>query len=256
MGGYDDRSGTGMNDANLITLASLNLHGGLDSHGRPYDVAAACTGLKADVIALQEVWRPDGQRDVVTDVAAAAGAAVRHRGLASRVSRAGLGLGGDWALGSWGLAVLSTFPVTGYAEIELGRAPGDPISRAAQVITVTLPGGAPLRIVNAHLTHRYTSPVQLALLACRLAGRPGPARTGPPPAEPTIIAGDLNLPRAGTLAAAGYRDVVRGRTFPALRPLLQLDHLLIRGRISAHDGEVLGPVGSDHRPVRAQFSVG
>ena len=251
-----DGSGTGMSDGNLITLASLNLHGGLDSHGRPYDVAAACFGLKADVIALQEAWRPDGQPDVVTEVADALGATVRHRGLATWASRAGLGLGGDRAPGSWGLAVLSTLPVTGYAEIEVGRAPWDRISRAAQVITVTLPGGAPLRIVNAHLTHRYTSPVQLALLAYRLAGRPGPARTEPPTAEPTIIAGDLNMPRVGTLAAPGYRDAVRGRTFPALRPLIQLDHLLIRGRISAQDGEVLGPVGSDHLPVRAQFSVG
>ena len=93
-------------------------------------------------------------------------------------------------------------------------------------------------------------------LAYRLAGRPGAARTGPPPAAPTVIGGDLNMPRPGTLAAPGYRDVVRGRTFPADRPLIQLDHLLIRGRITAAGAEVLDPVGSDHLPVRAQLIVG
>ncbi len=240
---------------NLITLASLNLHGGLTSRGDPFDVADACHQLKADVIVLQEAWRPDGRPDAVTDVAAALGAEVRHRGLATRTSRAWLGLGNDQGAGSWGLAVLSMLPVTGYAEIELGRAPGDRVSRAAQVVTVTTPGGAPLRIVNTHLTHRYTSPAQLALLAYRLAGRPGPARTGTPPAVPTVIAGDLNMPRPGTLSAPGYAAVVRGRTFTADRPLIQLDHLLIRGHITAAGGEVLDPVGSDHLPVRAQLIV-
>jgi len=255
MGDQDGRPGAGMSDHNLITLASLNLHGGLTSRGDPFDVADACHRLKADVIVLQEAWRPDEHPDAVTGVAAGLGAEVRHRGLVSRTSRARLGIGDDPGSGTWGLAVLSMLPVTGYAEIELGRTPGDRISRAAQVLTVTTPGGAPLRIVNTHLTHRYTSPAQLALLAYRLAGRPGPARTGPPPAVPTVIAGDLNMPRPGTLSAPGYRDVVRGRTFPADRPLIQLDHLLIRGRITAAGGEVLEPVGSDHLPVRAQLIV-
>jgi endonuclease/exonuclease/phosphatase family metal-dependent hydrolase len=71
-----------------------------------------------------------------------------------------------------------------------------------------------------------------------------------------VIAGDLNMPRAFTRAAAGYADAVRGRTYPAHRPLVQLDHLLAGRRLAGLDGEVLDPVGSDHLPVRAQFSVG
>ena len=177
MGSRTDGPGRGMSHHNLITLASLNLHGGLTSRGGPFDVEDACHRLKADLIVLQEVWRPDEQPDAVTGAAAALGAEVRHRGLATRTSRARLGLGHDEGPGSWGLAVLSMLPITGYTEIELGRAPGDQISRAAQVATVTTPDGAPLRIVNTHLTHRYTSPAQLALLAYRLAGRPG--RPGP-----------------------------------------------------------------------------
>jgi endonuclease/exonuclease/phosphatase family metal-dependent hydrolase len=229
-----------------ITLASLNLHAGLTSRGEPFDVAGACRRVKADILALQEVWRPDGHQDGVTQVAAELGATVRHRGLAIRTSRARLGVGADSGPGSWGLAVLSLLPITGYQEISLGRAPGDRITRAAQVLTVTTPGGTPLRVVNTHLTHRLTSPAQLAALAWQLAAS----------RQPTVIAGDLNMPRLATRAALGYHPVLSGRTFPADLPLIQLDHLLVRGRVAASGGEVLDPVGSDHLPIRAQLSVG
>ena len=137
-------------------------------------------------------------------------------------------------------------PVTGYQEIELGRAPGDRIGRAAQVLTLATPGGAALRVVNTHLTHRYSSPVQLALLVRRLAGS----------SLPTVLVGDLNMPRPATLVARGYRSVVRGRSFPAGRPLIQLDHMLLSGAVSASEAEVLEPVGSDHLPIRARLSPG
>ena len=182
----------------------------------------------------------------MTSVAAALGAEVRHRGLARGTSRARLGLGTDPGAGTWGLAVLSVLPVTGYQEIELGRAPGDQIGRAAQVLTLATPDGTALRVVNTHLTHRYSSPVQLALLVRRLAGS----------SLPTVLAGDLNMPRPGTLVARGYRSVVRGRSFPAGRPLIQLDHMLLRGAVSASEAEVLEPVGSDHLPIRARLSPG
>jgi endonuclease/exonuclease/phosphatase family metal-dependent hydrolase len=235
-----------MNHDEPITLASLNLHGGMTARGEPFDVAEACHRLKADVITLQEAWRPDAQPDLVTTVAAELGAQVRHRGLARNTSRALLGVGTDTGSGTWGLAVLSQLPVTGYQEIELGRAPGDRISRAAQVVTLSTPGGAALRVVNTHLTHRFTSPVQLMLLTRRLAGGPEVA---------TVIAGDLNMPRPGTLAAPRFRATVRGRTYPAGRPWIQLDHLLVCGPVRVSSAEVADPVGSDHLPIRAGLSV-
>jgi endonuclease/exonuclease/phosphatase family metal-dependent hydrolase len=171
---------------------------------------------------------------------------VRHRGLAQNTSRARLAIGTDEASGTWGLAVLTMLPVIGYREIELGRAPGDRIGRAAQVLTLATPAGAALRVVNTHLTHRYSSPVQLALLVRRLA-------TGSP--VPTVIVGDLNMPRSATVVARGYRPVVRGRTFPADRPLIQLDHMLLRGSVAALGAEVAEPLGSDHLPIRALLSL-
>ncbi len=242
----DELPAPGMHQAGPITLASLNLHGGVTSQGEPFDVAEACHRLKADVITLQEAWRPEEEPDVVTTVAAALGAEVRHRGLARSTSRARLGVGTDQGAGTWGLAALSMLPVIGYQEIELGRAPGDRIGRAAQVLTLATPGGAALRVVNTHLTHRYSSPVQLALLVRRLAGT----------SLPTVLAGVLNMPRPATLVARGYRSVVRGRSFPAGRPLIQLDHMLLCGAVSASETQVLEPVGSDHLPIRARLSLG
>jgi endonuclease/exonuclease/phosphatase family metal-dependent hydrolase len=242
----DELSGARENQASPIMLASMNLHAGMTSRDAPFDVAEACHRLKADVITLQEAWRPETQPDAVTEVAAALGAEVCHRGLARNTNRASLGVGTDEGSGTWGLAVLTMLPVISYHEIELGRAPGDRIGRAAQVLTLATPGGAALRVVNTHLTHRYSSPVQLALLVRRLA-------SGSP--VPTVIVGDLNMPRPATVVARGYRPVVRGRTFPADRPLVQLDHMLLRGGVTALGAEVAEPLGSDHLPIRAQLSL-
>ena len=146
-----------------ITLASLNLHGGVTGRGAPFDVAEACHQLKADVIALAgSLAAGSGSPDEVTrrsrpNSARRCGTA----GWPGTPAGPGSASAPDTGSGTWGLAVLSLLPVTGYQEIELGRAPGDRISRAAQVVTLTTPGGAALRVVNTHLTHRFTSPVQL-----------------------------------------------------------------------------------------------
>lgn len=238
-----------MRQAPDISVASLNLHGGVDRHGRPYDVAAACHLLKADVIALQEVWRADGEPDELAAVASALGGQVRHGRMASGISLARLRVGPeDGREGEWGVAVLTSLPVLRYEEISLGRAPLDGLPRLAQALTLAVPGGGTLRIVNTHLTHRMTSPAQLILLAARLSKE----STGP-----TLIAGDLNMPGPATWTAGhGYRRVVRGPTFPAHRPLVQIDHLLAGPGIRAEAAEVLPGVGSDHLPVRAQLLLG
>jgi endonuclease/exonuclease/phosphatase family metal-dependent hydrolase len=235
-----------MNYDDQVTIASLNLHGGLDRHGQPFDVEAACYALKADVITVQEVWRADGQPDQLAAPAHALGAQVKQVALVADTDRARLRIGPDTALGAWGLAVLTAAPITDYHVVDLGRAPWDACNRAAQVVTVTTPGGKSLRVVNTHLTHRYTSLVQLRRLVRYLAGG----------TDPTVIVGDLNMPRAFTRAAAEYSRPVRGRTYPAHRPLVQLDHLLAGPGLTGLDGEVLDPVGSDHLPIRARLTVG
>ncbi len=234
-----------MRSSTETILASLNTHGGRDAGGQPYDLEAACRQLKADVIVLQEVWRPRGEPDPVGEIGAALGAEPLWTDLISDVDLRGIGIADERARGRWGLATLTTAPVTGFEVTDLGRVPGDLMPRAAQLVTIELPGRGPLRIVNTHLTYRLVSPVQLVRLVRRLVTDD----------VPTVIAGDLNMPMAFTGLAAGYAPAVFGRTYPAHRPLVQLDHVLASRRVARWGGEVLPPAGSDHLPVRAALGI-
>ena len=226
-------------------LASLNTPGGRGADGRPYDLEAACRQFKADIIVLQEVWRPHSGPDPVADIAAALGAEMLRENLVDDTSLRSFGIADEPGRGQWGLATLTTVPVTGYEVVDLGRIAGDATPRAAQLVTVELPGRGPLRIANTHLTYRLLSPVQLLRLVRRLAADD----------IPTVIVGDLNMPAPLTGLAAGYAPAVSGRTFPANRPLLQLDHILASRRVAHDGGEVLPPAGSDHLPVRARLRL-
>jgi endonuclease/exonuclease/phosphatase family metal-dependent hydrolase len=228
-----------------VILASLNTHGGRGADGRPYDLEAACRQLKADIIVLQEVWHPGGEPDPVAEIAAALGAELLRADLVDDLDLRSVGVADETDRGQWGLATLTTVPVTGYRVTDLGRIAGDLIPRVAQLITMELPGGGQVRIVNTHLTHRLLSPVQLLRLVRRLAADE----------IPTVIAGDLNMPAPLTGLAAGYAPAVSGRTYPAHRPLLQLDHILASRQVARCGGEVLPPAGSDHLPVRARLRL-
>jgi endonuclease/exonuclease/phosphatase family metal-dependent hydrolase len=224
-----------------MILASLNLHGGRRAGGTPFDVAAACRQLPADMIVLQEAWWPAGRPDPVAEAARALGHRILRADLAAGTDLRRLGIAADTGRGRWGLAVLTALPVTGYEVADLGPTPGEKMSRTAQLVTVTTPDGTSLRVVNTHLTYRLFSPVQLVRLTRRLAAG----------AAPTVIAGDLNMPGPVSGLAVGYSPAVNGRTYPAHRPLLQLDQMLTSGAVRASDGRVLPPVGSDHLPIRA-----
>jgi endonuclease/exonuclease/phosphatase family metal-dependent hydrolase len=228
-----------------MILASLNLHGGRRADGTPFDVAAACRELQADMVVVQEAWWPAGRPDPVAEAARALGHRILRADLVAGTNLRRLGIAADAGRGHWGLAVLTALPVTGYEVADLGPTPGEKMSRTAQLVTVTTPDGTSLRVVNTHLTYRLFSPVQLVRLTRRLAA--GPA--------PTVIAGDLNMPGPVSGLAVGYSPAVNGRTYPAHRPLLQLDQMLISGAVRASDGRVLPPVGSDHLPIRACLRV-
>src|SRR5215510_13851352 len=66
--------GTRVRSSTEAILASLNTHGGRDAGGRRYDLEAACRQFKADIIVLQEVWRPYGEPNPVDEIATALGA--------------------------------------------------------------------------------------------------------------------------------------------------------------------------------------
>ena len=239
-----------------LSIVSLNLHCGLSGSGRPFDVAAVLTGLNADIIAVQEAWWTTGEQgdpgpagepgasDPVADAARARGDQLIRTELSTGITLAALKIAPRSERGNWGIAVLTKLPVTSHETLNLGQLEGDFVGRAALICAVTAPGGWPLRMVCTHLSPRGSSPAQLSRLTRHLAANPGP----------TVIAGDLNMPRLGTWMAGGYRPLVRGRTFPAERPVVQLDHLLASPGITPLAAAVLPSVGSDHLPVGARIS--
>jgi endonuclease/exonuclease/phosphatase family metal-dependent hydrolase len=228
-----------------VTIASLNLHCGLSGGGRPFDVAAVLAKLDADIIAIQEDWwdRDDGT-DPVAEAAQARDAQLFRAELSSGRSLAELNIAPRSDRGTWGIAVLTRLPVLSHETLSLGQPEGELVGRAALICSVTAPGGWPLRLVCTHLSPRLNSPAQLVRLARHLSAE----------ARPTVIAGDLNMPRAATWMAAGYTPVLRGRTFPADRPRVQLDHLLAGPGLTCMAAEVLPAVGSDHLPVQGRFA--
>ncbi|MGO9083348.1 MAG: endonuclease/exonuclease/phosphatase family protein [Streptosporangiaceae bacterium] len=134
----------------------------------------------------------------------------------------------------------------GHENVWLGRAPGDMGRRAAQITEIGVGARSVVRVVNVHVTHRLRyGPGQLrCLLRAIDAGH-----------TPTVIAGDFNMSRPMIYLARSYRPAVRGRTWPAKCPVVQLDHVLVSQGIRVVDRQVVHAAGSDHLPVRVALRV-
>lgn len=230
-----------------VTIASLNLHCGVGTRGQPFDVETAIVSLDAAVISLQETWSPDSaaSADPVQTAAKALGARLFRAPVRHIEDLRTLGIPMQSGPGTVGIALLCALPATDYEVLELGQVPGDTVTRRALIASIELPGGAALRLAGTHLTHRLLSPLQLARLLRHLSRS----------ALPTVVAGDLNMPRQVARVAPGYSPAVQGRTWPAELPIVQLDHVLTSRRITRLDGAVLPPAGSDHLPVRARLRL-
>ena len=238
-----------------LSLASFNTHYGVRASRRAqprmFDMHAALASLDADVIVVQELWRPDRRRGAVDEAAEALGYDIVYEPTSAAT------LGPHWphlipnGEGESGVAVLSRLPIRRIGSITLGPTPGDPAPvRTALDVEVEV-GVQRLRLVGVHLTSRLPHGPVLQLR--RLA------RLLPPPGTPTIIAGDCNFWGPGVTALLGnWQRTVRGRTWPARAPHSQIDHVLYRPDegIRHRDGRVLADVGSDHRPVRVELDLG
>jgi endonuclease/exonuclease/phosphatase family metal-dependent hydrolase len=235
-----------------LTLVSFNTHYGLrplHNNCGPYDLAAVLASFgEPDVFVIQEFWRPDGERGVVDDFAAAHG----YTQYDVTFSRATIRTRWPHATadgeGTYGLAVLSRLPTKLVGTPAVGPLWGDPAPKRQVMHVEVCTGDTRFDLVGVHLTSRlpYGPPIQLRRLAQVL---PGPGR-------PAVVAGDFNFwgPPASMLLP-GWRRIVRGRTWPAPRPHSQIDHVFVRGDIDILDARVLEPVGSDHLPVRVELRV-
>jgi len=267
-----------------VVVASFNAHAGVDGWGRPYDVVASVRSLGADVVVLQESWAPHGGPGLAERVGGQLGYDVVTKALGGgrlgapnpaandrwmrRFDWRGVGhalyLDSERPLpdrvaaserfseaqpGQLELALLTRLPLRAREVVDLGHLPGDRVRRAALVVHLAA-GGGELVVVGVHMAHLTNGSLRhFAALRRALPGLAGD--------RPAVVAGDMNLwgpPVAVSLP--GWRRAVRGRSWPAWRPHSQVDHILIHGDVRCLGAEVLGPAGSDHRPVRARLSVG
>jgi endonuclease/exonuclease/phosphatase family metal-dependent hydrolase len=233
-----------------LTVANFNMHWGFDAKGCPFDVVEACRGLDADVLGLEEVWRPHGGRADVDEVADALDATLLELVLApdtmkARPKRIPIPSGPP---GTWGLGMLTRLPVRERFEIDLGHALGDPVERRVALCAELDAGGTRFVFAVVHASHRiYGSPPQLHRLSRALDER----------GLPSVIAGDCNMWGAVLAPVLRHRRrAVRGATWPAGFPHSQIDHLWVSKGIEPVDGEVMPHSGSDHRPIRARIRVG
>ncbi len=261
-----------------ITLASFNIHMGVDGWGRPYDLTGHCGHLDPDVLVLQENWVPDdGEPSTAGRIATALGmevlsevdlshgrlhgphpAADERWGPRLVFAPKALRLDGErWTStrqrpprpsvrGQWGIALLSRVPLRDVEVLSLGHLGRDPARRAVIRAVADLAGG-PLVIHGTHMSHiTHGSHAQYRLLGTEL----------PDPTVAAVLVGDMNLwgPPV-TSYVRGWRRAVTGRTWPAVRPHSQLDHVMVTPRVQVTGARIGGFAGSDHRPVLATLSV-
>lgn len=255
-----------------MTLASFNIHMGVDGWGRPFDLVEQCAALDADVLVLQESWCPDG--DQVSTAAAVAGGLgyqlVAEVGLARgrlfnplpstttrwapfpglvrksfrlEDERWAINAGPDdrgFVTGQWGVALLARLPAHNCSVVPLGKLRRDPAHRAVISCEIDLDGGR-LSVHGTHMSHiTHGSHAQYRLLSRQL----------PPPTTAAVLAGDMNMwgPPVSSYFR-GWRRALRARTWPAQRPHSQLDHVLATAPVRVVDARVGAFAGSDHLPV-------
>lgn len=266
--------------ADTITVATFNLHGGIDAWGRPYDVVDAVSSLGVDVVFLQECWTPEeGPSDpelvakamggtFVVEQLASGRRAGPHPDAPEAWGRLRSFVDGDHGLyldskralgkslaaservaqgepGSWGIAIVSRIELTMTASIGLGTLPRDHTERALLHATCQV-GDTTWHVGCVHMSHLiHGSPRHFRELRHAVGAIA-------PPDAPLVLGGDMNAwgPLV-SLQIPRLRRAVKGATWPAWRPHSQLDHLLVSSAVDVVEGTVVDERSSDHRPVRA-----
>lgn len=237
-----------------LTVATFNVHwarGAASAGSPPFDLVDACRAIDADVLTLQETWTPDGGPGQHDEVAAALGYEVRSIALsraeawpkprvvslADPERRKGSG--------DWSLALLSRLPIVEHRIDLLPQLRVDPSARATISADIET-GGCRLTVVTTHFSHlEFGSPLHRRPLRQAL----------PATDRPAVLMGDMNM-WTWTIRAMtprGWRRAVRGRTWPAGRPLFQIDHVMVTPPVTVLQGEVLPDLGSDHLAMRARI---
>jgi endonuclease/exonuclease/phosphatase family metal-dependent hydrolase len=251
-----------------VRIATFNILNGRTPTERFVDegrYAEAIASLDADVLGLQEVDRnqPRSAGLDLTALAAEAMGAVDHRFEPALWGTPGT----RWvpsdadeqpSAAAYGIALLSRYPVLGWRAFRLPRirtrAPHlmresmRPVwvqeePRTALLAELETPLGR-MRVLTTHLSFLpWWNGHQLRALIRRA----GPSEVA------TVLTGDLNLPPRRAARLTGMRPVASGLTFPAADPTVQLDHILVKGRLRAVSGGAVTMPVSDHLALVADL---
>jgi endonuclease/exonuclease/phosphatase family metal-dependent hydrolase len=222
-----------------LRVATFNVKHGDNGGGRVdlRRLGAACAGLSADVLAVQEVdrfARRTGFRDEMRVIARATGLEAVFGEAARRRWR------------RYGNVLLARGPISDVEVLKLSR-PGDGEQRVAIVARVDVDGVA-LTVGATHLSFRAGEGLpQLELVLEALGRREGPR----------VLLGDLNLgPEVvePAVTEAGYQLAPTGPTFPARGPRSRIDFVAVSG-LEVVAASTPQPGVSDHLPVVADIAL-
>jgi endonuclease/exonuclease/phosphatase family metal-dependent hydrolase len=226
-----------------LRLMTYNIRHGRGADGR------VDLGRIADVIAT---WSPDVLALQEVDVRRArSGAEDQAEALARRLGMDEAHFAPCVAHGGhefYGIATLSRLPICGTRQLRL---PHDGRYEPRSALLTRLSWGpGDLDLVNTHLSLRRSErAAQARVLNREFSG------------HDLVVAGDLNC----TPFSGCYRVLLgslrgatgRALTWPALLPVMQLDHVLYRGHLAVREaGAVTGSLArraSDHLPIAATF---
>ncbi len=233
-----------------LKFASYNIHKavGLDRRRDPERILAILREIDADVIALQETDRRFGRREAV----------LPYRTIIAHTpwQIVPLAINPD-SMGWHGNALLvrKGIEVVGAERVALPAL--EPRGAVCAELRID---GCLLRVVGMHLDlsglHRRR---QLRTVLAHL-GQNGPEHH---PHDAAVLLGDFNewATRGGSLRefGHGWQVLAPGRSYPARRPLAQLDRIVISRGWKVLDAGVhhsaLSARGSDHLPVYARLGL-
>lgn len=225
-----------------LTLASYNIHRAVGTDGRcmPERIVSVIREIDPDIIGLQEVdWRVPVRKGATEfDILAALPGYTPVAGPNIRDHR-----------GHYGNLLLSRHPVGAVRLVDLSEPGREP--RGAIDAEIELPDRR-LRVIVTHLGLRVGERRRQAKkLAAALTAIPG---------HTTVLLGDFNdwLPTKPTLRPLTglCRRSASPRSYPAPRPLLALDQILLHGPGSVEAACHNSPdarTASDHLPVVARL---